>query len=176
MAETVAQETKKGGLPQLDPGMFVPQMVWLVPLFLVFYLIMSRVVLPRSRKVFKKRWDQVEGTLEKAQRLQEEAAVLKAEAEELLSQAREKADEMYRKASDEIAAEIAAKNTEMGANIANRMRDADAKIEASKDEVLKELDVLVIESAQAMVAKLTGEEMSDEAFKEALKLEKREVA
>ncbi len=46
---------KPGGLPQLKPENFAPQLFWLAITFFLLYLILSRVALPRIGEVIEER-------------------------------------------------------------------------------------------------------------------------
>ena len=55
VAAAATHEEKAGGLPQLNPADFAPQLVWLAVTFVVLYLILSRVTLPRIGEVIEER-------------------------------------------------------------------------------------------------------------------------
>jgi len=51
LAAAAEHEEKAGGLPQLNPADFAPQLAWLLVTFVILYLILSRVTLPRMSRV-----------------------------------------------------------------------------------------------------------------------------
>src|SRR3990170_484006 len=54
-AAAAATDEKKSGLPQLNPADFSPQLIWLALTFVVLYLILARVALPRIGEVLDER-------------------------------------------------------------------------------------------------------------------------
>ena len=78
-------------MPQLDVATFPPQLIWLAITFVVLYLLMSRLGLPRVGGVLAARRDRIEGDLEKAAQMKAEAEAVIAAYERALAEARQQA-------------------------------------------------------------------------------------
>ena len=63
-----------GGLPQLDADTYPTQIFWLVVTFVILYLIMSKVALPRIAEVLEERQERIADDIETAERLRAEVA------------------------------------------------------------------------------------------------------
>src|SRR5437762_7780681 len=107
-ATTESTEHSGGGLPQFAFEHWGGQIVWLLLIFLVLYILISRVFVPRLRNVLDTRAETISGALEEARRVQAEAdtqaEAVKAETEKGRSEARRVASEAKTKAQAELAA------------------------------------------------------------------------
>ena len=86
-AVTTHEEKSGGGLPQLNPADFSPQLVWLAITFAVLYLILARVALPRIGEVIEERKDRVQRDLDAAERFKAETDAALAAYEKALNDA-----------------------------------------------------------------------------------------
>lgn len=149
-----------GGMPQLNPESFPPQLIWLAITFIALYLLMSRVALPRIGAVLDERRERISDDLDKASQLRQEAESVLAEYEEGLANARSDAQSIARSVADEMAAASAAAQEDLGRELADQTRDAEARIAAAKQTALENVRTIAVDVAQAATARLIGEEVA----------------
>ena len=92
-------------MPQLDLATFTPQLVWLGITFILLYLVMWRVALPRIGEVLEERQNRIQHDLDEAGRLKGEAEQALADFETSLSEARSKAHTQLSARRAEITAD-----------------------------------------------------------------------
>ena len=144
-------------MPQLEFADFLPQLFWLSVSFILLYVLMSRVALPKVATVLVERDRQIEEDLARAERLKAEAdETLKAYAT-ALTEARSEAQNLHRQASAEISALAAKREQAFAAEIGARTREAEERIEAAKQRTLQDLPVVASEVADSAFRRLTGE-------------------
>ncbi len=78
-------------MPQFDPTTFAPQLVWLGITFLALYLLMSKLIIPRVSGILAQREDRIDGNLQRAEALKEEAAQVLAAYQKAIADARAQA-------------------------------------------------------------------------------------
>lgn len=147
----------KQGLPQLAVETFAGQLFWLAISFVLLYVLLSVVVIPRIRRVLETRRTRIAGDLAAANSAKEAAdAALKA-YETALADARARgrtlADEARAKVKAETEAARHAADEKLNADLAA----ADARINATKTEALSHVRSVAAETAAEIVARLTGE-------------------
>jgi F-type H+-transporting ATPase subunit b len=155
-------------MPQLVVSDFSPQLIWLVITFVVLYLILWRVALPRIAEVMDERQRRITDGLEEAERLKAEAETAIQEYETALAQARAKAHDTATLARDRAAQEAQTRRSALQAELATEMAAAEARIAESRQAALTNLRDVAIETAQAVTARLIGAEPSAEAAAAAL--------
>lgn len=158
----------QGGLPQLDVHSYPTQIFWLIVTFVVLYLIMSKVALPRIAEVLEERQERIADDIETAERLRSEAAAVQAEYEKALAEARGKAQALFRETGEAIAKEHADADAEAAKKMARKTKTAETRIAKQRSEALESLRAVASETAAAATAKLIGVEPSAAAVDKAV--------
>lgn len=171
MAETATQASTEApggsapGMPQLDPTWWGGQIVWLALIFLVLYLVLAKVLLPKLGKTIDEREGKISGDIADARRLKEEAEGQARAAEAELGEARSKAHKTAADAKAKAAASAAERQAVEEAKLNERLATAEAEIRAARDQAMANVSTIAVETAQAIVEKLTGEKVTKTALK-----------
>jgi len=152
----MAADVQKAGMPQFDLSRFPSQIFWLGVTFLVLYLVMSRIALPRIGEVLEARANRIGGDLDRASALKAEADQIKAAYEKALGESRAKAQEVGRSTEATLARDSAARQAELGNELAGRIRDAEGRIAAAKASAMGNLAGVAAEVATLAVQRVAG--------------------
>jgi F-type H+-transporting ATPase subunit b len=155
-------------MPQLETATFLPQLVWLLISFVILYVLMAKLALPRVAEVVDGRRKRLEHDLEEAARLKRETEKAIADYEQALAAARAKAQTIAGETRTRIAAEQAAVKARLEAEIAERTKAAEASILAAKQQALSQLKAVAAEAASDVVARLSGTAPSNDAVEAAV--------
>jgi F-type H+-transporting ATPase subunit b len=155
-AEHAGEHAGGGNFPPFDPTYFASQILWLIITFGLFYLFMSRVVLPRIGSILETRRDRIAQDLNEANRLKEESDSALAAYEQELAEARSKAHAIAQKARDEAKADADAERAKVEAEQAEKLARAEAEIAKVKSAAMANVDSIAAETAAAIVDRLIG--------------------
>jgi F-type H+-transporting ATPase subunit b len=167
-AAATTHEGKSGGLPQLNPADFAPQLIWLAITFTVLYFILARVALPRIGEVIEERRDRVQRDLDSAERFKKETDAALAAYERALAEARAKASSMAKNMREKLLAETDKERSNVEGHLSAKLAEAEARIAATKTKALASVDDIAAETASAVVSKLLGEDVSPAEVKKGL--------
>jgi F-type H+-transporting ATPase subunit b len=154
----------EGGMPQLDPKSFMPQLVWLAIAFLALYLVMSRLAVPAIADTLAKRQAKIQGDLDAAERANEETKALVAAYEKRLAGAREDARRLVRERGEADAAAASARLGELSERLAKQIAEAEKRIAAQRDDVMAGLESMAKDIGQDVYAKLAGQPADSSAL------------
>ena len=143
-------------MPQLHFADFPPQLVWLAISFVVLYLLMARVALPRISEVLETRAERIRDDLDKAAALKSEAEAAMASYEKLRAEARAQALAMMRETSARLAEAAAARQAELAGALNAKTKEAEASIAKAKREATVSLKSVAAETARAAASRLVG--------------------
>ena len=149
--------------PPFDPASFGSQLLWLALTFAALYLLMSRVALPRIGSIIETRRTRIEGDLKEAERLRQETEKAAAAYESALAEARKNAHAIAEETRAGIKADIEGRRADVEAQLAKRVAEAEARILADKTAALKNVGTIAADTAQALVAKISGSATAAEA-------------
>ncbi|MCA3720738.1 hypothetical protein [Phenylobacterium sp.] len=145
-----------GGLPQFEFEYWGGQIVWLLLIFAVLYTLMSRVFIPRLRRVRETRAETIRSAVAEARRVQDEADAQAAAARSEIEQARTRARTVAAEAKARANADFAARQAEADARIAEDLAAAETRIRSLRDTAMASVGEIAVETAGAMVERLTG--------------------
>ncbi|NJO55424.1 MAG: F0F1 ATP synthase subunit B' [Rhodospirillales bacterium] len=144
-------------MPQFDPAVWPPQIFWLVVSFVLLYVLMARVALPRVASVLEDREFRINESLRKAEALRKQAEEAASEYEKLMADARSKAQEQLHTARERAEAEATARHAQLQERLAKQVEDAETRIEAARGEAVANIREVAIAITGAAVERLIGE-------------------
>lgn len=143
-------------MPQLDPTFFVSQLFWLLVTFVVMYIILAQLFLPKIREVLQDRQTRIASDLERAEQLHQEADAAKEDYLTRLAEARKTAGQLIATANDAINTESAKRHAQLDKRLEKQVKEAETRItdmqQTVKEELEKESDAL----AEYIYAKVTS--------------------
>lgn len=148
-------------MPQLNIADFPPQLVWLAISFLVLYIAMAKIAIPRISEVLEGRQDRIARDLDEAKRLSDDSDKAKADYEAALDDARSKAHGMVAELKAALASEQDASKAKLEATLSTKAKAAEEGIAKAKETALSNVREIAGEAAKAAVAKLVSLEVSD---------------
>lgn len=160
-------------MPQLDPAVFSPQVIWLVITFAVLYLVMARSALPRVADMLDERANRIADDLRQSEELKDKSKALEAEYDKTHAEAKAEANRILRQAREKMLGEIDAKRVAAEGKLAAKIDAADAKIAAAKAEAMDDLEDMAMGACGAIVERLTGKSVGDSGLRDAVKGEIR---
>ena len=156
LEEGYADDHGGGGLPQFDPSTYSSQVFWLLIAFAFLYLFFANKTLPDISSVISNRQGHIKSDLETAESLRNEAQDVQETYEKGLEQARAKAqsaiEETEKQLRDQAAADYDAFLKKSEADI----KDADASVNAAKEQVMQEINSVAAEIATQATEKIIG--------------------
>jgi F-type H+-transporting ATPase subunit b len=144
------------GMPQLNIPDFTPQLVWLAIWFVVLYLLMAKLALPRIASAMEARRQRRENDLARAAQLKSEAEAASAAYQKTLAEARAQAQSTIKETSDRLAADAAERQRALAARLAEQIAAAERRIAVTKEQALAEVRGIAVDVGRSVVEKLTG--------------------
>ena len=156
-AVALAGDAKSGGgLPQLNPRDFAPQLFWLAVTFGALWWLMAKVALPRVGGVIEERAQRIQRDLDESARLKGETEKALADYEASLASARNRASSLAKDIRDKLTAEVDVERGKVEKQVAARVLDAEKRIADMKTRAMKEVGQAAADTAEAIVAELQG--------------------
>lgn len=153
----VAHEGGHGGVfPPFDTTHFASQLLWLAISFGLFYLLMSKVIIPRIGGILETRHDRIAQDLDEAARLKAEADAAIASYEQELAAAKAKGNAIASEARDAAKVKADAERAALEADLSQKISAAEARIADIKAKALAEVGTIATDTAGAVVDRLIG--------------------
>jgi F-type H+-transporting ATPase subunit b len=144
------------GFPPFEKQTFASQLLWFTLTFVVLYLLMSRVALPRIASILEDRRRHIESDLAEAQRLKEASDAAIAAHEKALAEARGRAQTLANETREKAAAAAELRRKEVDAKLGAHIAEAEKTIAATRAGAMTNVRGIASEAAAAIVERLAG--------------------
>jgi F-type H+-transporting ATPase subunit b len=162
-----AAEESAGGMPQLDFSTYAGQIFWLFVSFVVLYLLMARVGLPRMASVLEERRLTIDTDLQGAEDAKREADKVMATYRDALGDADRKAKAAIAGSVERAQNDANARLAALAAELDKQVAQAQTGIETAKASAKTAVAAIATDVAQDLLSKLGGGVSIDRARLEA---------
>lgn len=145
------------GLPQLDPTWYPSQIFWLLVIFALLYLFYSKNILPTLSGTLENRHEHIQGDLDTAERLKEEAEDVHQAYNKILQDAREKSSRLYQDIENSIKEKTASDYNDFQERVLKEIQLTEIRIDKSKKEAMKDMTDIVADIASEASQKIIGQ-------------------
>jgi F-type H+-transporting ATPase subunit b len=171
MAETTAHSEAPGAHPPFPPfesEHFPSQLVWLAVSFVILYVLMSRIALPRIGGIMAARTKAISDDLAAAERLKEQSNAANAAYEKALADARGRAQGIASATREQEARKTDELHKRLEAELHDKLAAAERSIAKTRDAAMSNVRSIAAETAGAIVERLIGQRPRDEDIAAAL--------
>jgi F-type H+-transporting ATPase subunit b len=159
MAETTAHteaHSEKHAFPPFEAQHFPSQLFWLALTFVLLYVLMARVALPRIGGILAARSKHIADDLSAAQRFKEQSEAANAAYLNSLADARARAQAMANDTREQQAAQAEAANKKLEAQLHDKLAAAEQSIAATRTAAMGNVAGIAADTAAAIVERLIG--------------------
>jgi F-type H+-transporting ATPase subunit b len=160
MAEPAAHtETPAGhsAFPPFQSEHFPSQLLWLTISFLLLYVLMSKIALPRIGSILDERSKRIGDDLAAAERLKEQSDAAHAAYDKALADARARAQGIASATRQKHASEAAVAQKRLEAELHERLAAAEQSIAATRTAAMSNVRAIAADTASAIVERLIGQ-------------------
>ncbi len=155
-------------MPQFNFADALPQILWLVVIFSILYLSLTRM-LPKVERIVEDRKERIAADLRAAEAARAEAEGASSGGSHAISDARSRSLALTGKARDAAAAATAKKLAAVDADLAAKADAAAQGLAGAKAAAIAELDAVAAEATIDLVARVSGVAVSNDEAATAVK-------
>ncbi len=158
-------------MPQITqlPIIFWSQLFWLLLVFGILFFVIGRGMVPKIRGVVEQRDARITGDLEQAQRARDEAEKTESAYRERMDASRTEAMKLALAAKQAGARDAEQRVKALDEQVGAKITEAEARIRASLETAMREIDKVAADATRELVAKLTGQDVPADEARQAVK-------
>src|SRR5476651_330261 len=160
---TEAPGEHKGAFPPFQSQTYASQLVWLVLAFVLLYVLMLKVALPRVGAIIESRQKRIADDIADAGKLKVQSDEAVAAYEKALADARARAQAIANEMRDKQAAAADATRKTLEGELNVKLAEAEKSIAATKQAAMANVRAIAEDAARAIIERLIGSAPSDKA-------------
>ena len=167
-AHTETSGGHKGSFPPFQKDTFASQLFWLTITFVLLYVVMSKIALPRVGAIIDARRSKIDGDLADANKLKTSAGDAMTAYEKSLAEARNRAQTIGAETRDRLHAEAEKNRKVLDDQLNAKLVQAEKAIDETKSRAMTSVRAIAADAAAAIVTRLTGATVPDSSISDAV--------
>ncbi len=165
-----------GGLPQMDASTYPGQIFWLAVTFVLIYVVMAKISLPRVKDTLDRRQAHKDSHLNEAGHLNDEAEDVRKAYEKSLAEAQKKAAAAMAAGARDASAKAAQEQSAFAEKARKRLADTERNIAKAKTEALGSMTEIATGIAADITQKVANMSVDEADAKQAVEKALKEHA
>ena len=148
------------GMPQLNTEFWAAQIFWLILIFSILYLIVSRIFLPKITYSIENRKSRIVNDLDEAQKLKENAEKKLKEYNEIIENSKMEAKKIINDSKKKIDKDIENKKQKFSDEIEKELVSTEKEIKDLKKSSISNINTIATEAAAEVIKQIINIEVN----------------
>ena len=150
----------EAGMPQLDPEYWPSQVFWLTIIFLIIYILISKIFIPKIKSSIDMREDKIRKDLEEAKTFKEQAELKLKEYNSLMETAKLDVKKIISKSRQKLNEEMQIKREEIQKKIDGEISNAEIVIKKLKNDSFQKVNLISQDIVSNLIKDIFGEDLN----------------
>tara|TARA_X000001036_G_C20350790_1_gene672457 strand:- start:55 stop:627 length:573 start_codon:yes stop_codon:yes gene_type:complete len=155
----------EAGMPQLDPKYWASQAFWLILVFSILYISISKLYLPKIKKNLDDRENKIKEDLEEASKLKKLSEEKILEYESILEKSKKEVLKILLESKNNLDRDIKNKKEEMEKEIENKILMAQKEILELKKNSISSINEISQVITSNIIEKMSGDKLNESSIK-----------
>ena len=142
-------------MPQLEISTFPSQIFWLVLSFVILYIVLSRIVVPRISSTIKQRENEIKNNLHLSEQLFKDTEIINEEIEKVKNDTNKEAQEIINNLKNTTNKKINENSELLKKRLNQKLEKSENQIIFEKKKISKQIDKIALNISQEIIKKLS---------------------
>ena len=158
----------EAGMPQLDPKYWASQAFWLVLVFTLLYLVISKFFIPKIKSSLDDRENKIKSDIDEANNLKELSEKKQKEYNLVLENTKKEVQKILSENKNSLNIEIQNKKKIIEKEIEEETQKAQMEIKNLKKSSINNISKISEEIAQKIIEEISGDKLNESSIKAAI--------
>ena len=158
----------EAGMPQLDPTYWASQAFWLILIFSILYVSISKFYLPKIKDNLDNRENKIKEDLENANKFKEQSEAKAKEYESILEKAKKEVLKIHFESKSILDKDIQSKKEKIEKEIEKEISKAQKEIIELKNNSISSIQSISASVASNIIENISGDKLNESSIKAAV--------
>tara|TARA_X000001036_G_scaffold422879_1_gene446255 strand:- start:909 stop:1484 length:576 start_codon:yes stop_codon:yes gene_type:complete len=158
----------EAGMPQLDPTYWASQAFWLILIFTVLYVSISKFYLPKIKNNLNDRENKIKEDLDNADKFKEQSEAKRDEYEAIIEKAKKEVSKIHLESKKILDKDIQSKKDLIEKEIEKEILKAQKEIFTTKKNSISSIQKISENIASNIIENISGDKLNESSIKAAV--------